>query len=71
MVKVTGSCQACYEFATSTSEDPPCRVDQCMLSMSRFKHSSVGVEVRKKECHSRHLTMVQNYEVRRQKPWTT
>ncbi|GFX99959.1 uncharacterized protein TNCV_259961 [Trichonephila clavipes] len=46
----------------------------CMLNLSRAQTSSrwCGVVVRgggyQLRCHPRHLTMVQNYEVRHQKP---
>ncbi|GFX39168.1 uncharacterized protein TNCV_359821 [Trichonephila clavipes] len=48
--------------------------ERCTLSMSRAQMSShwCGVVVRRGGCqlryHPRHLTMVQNYVVRRQKP---
>ncbi|GFU76934.1 hypothetical protein TNCV_4520901 [Trichonephila clavipes] len=54
-----GSWQACHEFEPSTTKDER---ERCMLNLSRAQTSSPP----------RHLTMVQNDEVRRQKPswWT-
>ncbi|GFW06050.1 uncharacterized protein TNCV_4478441 [Trichonephila clavipes] len=64
-------------FVTSSSPVPlkTCRVGQrCTLNLSRAETSSrwSGVVVRRRgcqlRCRPRHLTMVQNYVVRRQKP---
>ncbi|GFY16398.1 hypothetical protein TNCV_2350411 [Trichonephila clavipes] len=66
-----GSSQACHEFEPSTTKDPPCR-EQCTLNLPRTQTSSRwcgsrrgGCQLR---CRPRHLTMVQNDEVHRQKP---
>ncbi|GFT35882.1 uncharacterized protein TNCV_2154411 [Trichonephila clavipes] len=62
---------------TSSSSVPlkTCRVvEQCVLNLSRAQTSSrwCGLVVRRGECqlrcHPRHLIMIQNYEVRVQKP---
>ncbi|GFT46102.1 hypothetical protein TNCV_2812171 [Trichonephila clavipes] len=68
VVKVTDSRPACHEFEPSTAEDPPCR-ERCALNLPRAQTSSrwCGVVVRR-GASSGHLTMVQNDEVRRQKP---
>ncbi|GFT92971.1 hypothetical protein TNCV_741111 [Trichonephila clavipes] len=46
--------------------------ERCKLNLSELKRSPVGVVVRRVGCQlryrPRHLTMVQHYEVRRQKP---
>ncbi|GFX06926.1 hypothetical protein TNCV_1202411 [Trichonephila clavipes] len=59
----------CHEFEPSTTKDPPCRAAMHVKSVESFP---VGVVVRREgcqlRCHPRHLTMVQNYVVRRQKP---
>ncbi|GFW68353.1 uncharacterized protein TNCV_2263421 [Trichonephila clavipes] len=64
-------------LVTSSSPVPlnTCRVgERCTLNLSRAQTSSrlCGVEVRRWECQlrcrPRHLTMVQNYVVRYQKP---
>ncbi|GFY05728.1 uncharacterized protein TNCV_4403951 [Trichonephila clavipes] len=66
-----------YQIVTSSSPVPlnPHRVGQrCTLNLSRAETSShwCGVVVRRGgcqlRCRPRHLTMVQNYVVRRQKP---
>ncbi|GFV19162.1 hypothetical protein TNCV_3223801 [Trichonephila clavipes] len=69
VVKVTWL--TCHEFEPSTAEDPPCRGGQCTLNLSRIKCPPVGVQWKLGEvgasqlrCRSRHLTEVQNYEVR-------
>ncbi|GFU23292.1 hypothetical protein TNCV_2559791 [Trichonephila clavipes] len=65
VVKVTKSWLTCYELNPSAAEDSPCRGGQCMLNMMRLKRPSVGM-VCQFRSRSRHLTMVQNYEVHRQ-----
>ncbi|GFW38117.1 uncharacterized protein TNCV_601931 [Trichonephila clavipes] len=66
---------ACLVMSSSPVPLKTRRVGQrCTLNLSRAETSSrwCGVVVRRVECqlrcHSRHLTMVQNYVVRRQKP---
>ncbi|GFX99287.1 hypothetical protein TNCV_2494681 [Trichonephila clavipes] len=60
--------------ARDTTADPPCRGVRCTLSLSRAQTSSrwCGVVVRRGGCQlkccSHHFTLVQDYEVRRQKP---
>ncbi|GFU34148.1 hypothetical protein TNCV_3199411 [Trichonephila clavipes] len=48
---------------------------RCTLNLSRLKRPPGGVEVRRGgyqlRCHSHHLTMVQNYKVHRQKPFSS
>ncbi|GFX20233.1 hypothetical protein TNCV_1437931 [Trichonephila clavipes] len=65
--------QACHEFDPSTTEDPPCKGAMFFKSVKSSNVSRwCGVVVRRRECQircrSRHLTMVRNDEVRRQKP---
>ncbi|GFX72379.1 hypothetical protein TNCV_1253331 [Trichonephila clavipes] len=68
----TGSWLVCHEFKFSTAEDLPCRGGMHVKSVEvqTFSHWC-GVEVRRRRCQrrcrSRHLTMVQHHEVRRQK----
>ncbi|GFT88858.1 hypothetical protein TNCV_906721 [Trichonephila clavipes] len=67
-----GSWQACHEFEPSTAEDPPCRRAMHVKYIEAQTPSRSGdVEVRREgfklRCRPRLLTMVQNYEVRRQK----
>ncbi|GFX97527.1 hypothetical protein TNCV_2840871 [Trichonephila clavipes] len=57
VVKVTDSWHACHEFEPRTTEDPPHRRGRCTLNMSRLKRP---------RGRPRRLTVVQNYEVRRQ-----
>ncbi|GFX15680.1 hypothetical protein TNCV_2131661 [Trichonephila clavipes] len=56
----------------SATEDLPCRGYLCTLNLSKFKHPPVGAEVRtgvgQLRSRPRHLTEVQNYEVRLQQP---
>ncbi|GFU00638.1 hypothetical protein TNCV_4818051 [Trichonephila clavipes] len=72
-VKVTDSWLECHELEPSTAEDPPCW-GRSTLNLLRAQTSSPwwGVIVRRGgrqlRCRPHHLTMVQNYEVRRQKP---
>ncbi|GFT07566.1 hypothetical protein TNCV_4045321 [Trichonephila clavipes] len=74
VVKVTDSLLECREFEPRTTEDPPYRGGRCSLNMSRLKNPPVSVvwklgkKGRQLRCCPRHLTMVQNYEVRRQRP---
>ncbi|GFX33152.1 uncharacterized protein TNCV_5043191 [Trichonephila clavipes] len=63
----------CHEFEPSTTKDP--RVGKrCTFNLSRAQTSSrwCGGVVRKGDfqirCRLRHLTLAQNYVVRRQKP---
>ncbi|GFV50719.1 hypothetical protein TNCV_2213801 [Trichonephila clavipes] len=62
------------ELESGTAEDPPCRGGRRTLNVSRAQTSSrwCGGVVRRGRCQlrcrPRHLTMVQNYEVCRQKP---
>ncbi|GFW71910.1 hypothetical protein TNCV_3220861 [Trichonephila clavipes] len=67
IVKITDSWLACHEFKPITAEDPQCR--ETMLCRE-LKRPPVGVVWKSGEgqCRPLHLTMVQNYEVRRQKP---
>ncbi|GFS96240.1 transposon Tf2-9 polyprotein [Trichonephila clavipes] len=71
VVKVSGRGWPCHEFDPSTTKDPPCRA---VMHVKSVESSNVryGVIVWRRECQlrcrPRHLTMVQNYEVRRQKP---
>ncbi|GFV14174.1 hypothetical protein TNCV_526481 [Trichonephila clavipes] len=64
----------CQQFEPSATEDLPCRGDRCTFNLSKLKRSLVGVLWKLREwgcrirCHPRHLTIVQNDEVRRQKP---
>ncbi|GFV24301.1 uncharacterized protein TNCV_422911 [Trichonephila clavipes] len=63
----------CHEFEPSTTKDPPCRA---AMHVKSVESSNVlpwcGVEVRREgcqlRCRPRHLTMVENYVVCRQKP---
>ncbi|GFV44226.1 hypothetical protein TNCV_4543581 [Trichonephila clavipes] len=62
-----------HEFETSIAETPPYRVSRCPLNVVRLKrHPFDGMwkleERCQLRCRPRHLTMVHNYEVRRQKP---
>ncbi|GFV90297.1 uncharacterized protein TNCV_4380121 [Trichonephila clavipes] len=66
---------ACFVTGSSPVPLKTCRVGQrCTLNLSRAETSSrwCGVVVRRGgcqlRCRPRHLTMVQNYVVRRQKP---
>ncbi|GFV43584.1 hypothetical protein TNCV_1613581 [Trichonephila clavipes] len=36
VVKVTDSWLTCHELEPSTSEDPPCKGDHCLLNLSRL-----------------------------------
>ncbi|GFW97783.1 hypothetical protein TNCV_1425461 [Trichonephila clavipes] len=72
VVKVKNSLPACHEFEPSAADDPLCRWSQFTFQ-SRLKCPPIGVvwkfgEGLQLECHPRHLTGVQNYEVRRHKP---
>ncbi|GFY05767.1 hypothetical protein TNCV_4404341 [Trichonephila clavipes] len=70
VVKVTNSWTACW-FEPITAQDPPCRGDRCMLNLLRLKRPPVGVVWKLGESVPNQvssLTMVENYEVRRQKP---
>ncbi|GFT40608.1 uncharacterized protein TNCV_3007841 [Trichonephila clavipes] len=62
----------CHEFEPSTTKDPPCRAAMHAKSVESETSSRwCGVVVRRGcqlRCRPRHLTMVQNYVVRRQKP---
>ncbi|GFT95887.1 uncharacterized protein TNCV_312261 [Trichonephila clavipes] len=69
------ACTACTAFTAESAFSTYSRVgERCTLNLSRAQTSSrwCGVVVRRGGCHlrcrPRHLTMVQNYEVRRQKP---
>ncbi|GFY30238.1 hypothetical protein TNCV_3091451 [Trichonephila clavipes] len=72
VVKVTDSWPAYYDFESSTAEDPPCRGGMHVKSIESPNvlplvwcgSQKKGCQLR---CHSLHLTMVQNYEVRCQK----
>ncbi|GFX23484.1 hypothetical protein TNCV_3769601 [Trichonephila clavipes] len=71
-VEVTDSQPACHEFQPSYSEDLPCREEMHLKSVEAQMSSRwYSVEVKRGgcqlRCRPRHLTMVQNYEVRRQK----
>ncbi|GFX39103.1 hypothetical protein TNCV_359171 [Trichonephila clavipes] len=73
VVKVTDSWLTCHEFEPNTAEDQMCRGTMHVKSAEAQKFFSwCGVEVSRRwcqlRCHFRQLTMVQNYEVRRQKP---
>ncbi|GFX95278.1 hypothetical protein TNCV_848681 [Trichonephila clavipes] len=74
VVKVSDRCWPCQEFESSTTKDSlPCREGQCTLNRSRIKRPPVCVVWKSGECSSlrcrpRHLNMVQNDVVRRQKP---
>ncbi|GFU82244.1 uncharacterized protein TNCV_1145741 [Trichonephila clavipes] len=73
VVKVKDSCPACHKFEQNTVEDPPCRG---AMNVKSVDSSNVlllvwcGSQERwcQLRCRPRHLTMVQNYVVRRQKP---
>ncbi|GFW95482.1 uncharacterized protein TNCV_1721841 [Trichonephila clavipes] len=68
VVKVTDSWSDCHEFEPSTAEDPPCRG---AMHVKPVESSNVlpleGVPAQVSSLS----TMVQNYEVRRQKPSTS
>ncbi|GFV15694.1 hypothetical protein TNCV_986771 [Trichonephila clavipes] len=72
VIKVTDSLLACREFEARATEDPSCR-DQMHAKSAEIQTSSrwCGVEVRRGRyqlrCRPLHLTMVQNYEICRQK----
>ncbi|GFX80965.1 hypothetical protein TNCV_1909581 [Trichonephila clavipes] len=71
VVKVTDSCPDGHEFKLSTTEDPQCRgVMQVKSVEAQMPFRWYGVEVRRWGASSsvRHLTMVHNYGVHRQKP---
>ncbi|GFX06479.1 hypothetical protein TNCV_3017131 [Trichonephila clavipes] len=64
---------ACHEFDPSTADEQPNRGNRCTLNTSRFKRSPVFMVGKVEKwyqfgCQPRHLTNVENYEVRRQKP---
>ncbi|GFU57265.1 hypothetical protein TNCV_3634551 [Trichonephila clavipes] len=67
---VTSSWLVCLEFEPSTAEEPPIRRGRCTVNLSRHRRFPVSVEVKRRRGFqlslSGHLTMVQNYEVRRQ-----
>ncbi|GFW57275.1 hypothetical protein TNCV_541891 [Trichonephila clavipes] len=73
VLKVMDSRPACHEFKPSTAEDPLCREGRFTLNLSRLKRSpfgevwKLGEGVPPQVSSSRHLTMVQNDEVRHQK----
>ncbi|GFX26882.1 hypothetical protein TNCV_1840541 [Trichonephila clavipes] len=65
--------KACPEFEPSIAEDPPCWWVMHVKSVdSRKSPCWCDLLVRRRgcqfRCRPRHLTMVQNYEVQRQKP---
>ncbi|GFW81333.1 hypothetical protein TNCV_376811 [Trichonephila clavipes] len=73
VVMVMGSRLACRELESITAEYQPCRRGRYTLSKSRLKRTPVGVVWKlgqwvPAQGSTRHLTMVQNYNVRRQKP---
>ncbi|GFU63191.1 hypothetical protein TNCV_3466151 [Trichonephila clavipes] len=79
VVKVSDHGWPCHDFKPITTKDPPCRAAMHALNLSRAQRSSrwCGV-VDRERCQVRrrpgHLTMVQNYVDRRQKPscsWNT
>ncbi|GFW29180.1 uncharacterized protein TNCV_4132561 [Trichonephila clavipes] len=74
VVKVSDRGGPCHEFEPSTTKDPPCRAAMQVKSVESSNvlplvvwcgSSQRGYQLR---CHPRHLTMVQNDMVRRQKP---
>ncbi|GFT46474.1 hypothetical protein TNCV_3219701 [Trichonephila clavipes] len=71
VVIVTDSWHACHELDPCTAEDPPYRGGRYTLNMSSLKRPPAGVvrklteRVGQLRCRPRHLTMVQNYDVRR------
>ncbi|GFS57566.1 uncharacterized protein TNCV_1402191 [Trichonephila clavipes] len=73
VVKVSDRGWPCPELEPSTTKDPLCRAAMHVKSVeSRNVLPWCGVVVRRGGCQfmcrPRHLTMVQNYVVRRQKP---
>ncbi|GFX61446.1 hypothetical protein TNCV_823521 [Trichonephila clavipes] len=60
--------QRCHEFEPSTTKDPPCRAAMHVKSQTSSCWSGVVVKRDQLKYRPRHLTMVQNYEVRLQKP---
>ncbi|GFV04049.1 uncharacterized protein TNCV_916731 [Trichonephila clavipes] len=72
-VKVTDSWSACPEFDPSIAEDQPCKGAMYVKSVEAQTSSRwCGVKIRRGKYQlryrPRHLTMDQNYEIRRQKP---
>ncbi|GFU56207.1 uncharacterized protein TNCV_712661 [Trichonephila clavipes] len=73
VLKVSDHGWPCHEFESSTTKDPPCRAVMHVKSVVISNVLPlVGVVVRRGggqlKCRPRHLTMVQNYLVRHQKP---
>ncbi|GFW00742.1 hypothetical protein TNCV_2305151 [Trichonephila clavipes] len=68
-----GLVEACHEFDPCTAEEPPYRGGKCSSNLSRLRRFPVGGVVGVErgcqlKCHPRHLTVVEDYEVRREKP---
>ncbi|GFX75465.1 hypothetical protein TNCV_521881 [Trichonephila clavipes] len=72
VVKERKSWPAYREFEPCTAEDPMCRGAMHVKSVEAQTSCGCGAEVRRRwyqlRCHPRHSTMVQTYEVHRQKP---
>ncbi|GFX88818.1 uncharacterized protein TNCV_2575251 [Trichonephila clavipes] len=66
VVKVSDRGWHCHEFEPSTTKDPPC---MAAMHVKSVESSNALPLVWCGRCHPRHLTMAQNYVVRRQKPW--
>ncbi|GFV72712.1 uncharacterized protein TNCV_1951811 [Trichonephila clavipes] len=71
-VTVSSTFPACHEFELFAPEDLLCRGHHCMLNLLRLKSPPVGVVGKLREggayqlmCRPSHVTMVQNYKVRR------
>ncbi|GFS53527.1 uncharacterized protein TNCV_1280641 [Trichonephila clavipes] len=71
VVKISDRGWLCHEFEPSTAKDPPC---SAAMHVKSVESSSIlplvgcGCQERVCVCRPRHLTMVQNYGVGRQKP---
>ncbi|GFU07581.1 uncharacterized protein TNCV_2225541 [Trichonephila clavipes] len=73
VIKVSDRGRHVMSSSPSTTKDPSRPVQRCTLNLSKAETSSrwCGVVVRRGcqlRCRPRHLTVVQNYVVRRQKP---
>ncbi|GFY32583.1 uncharacterized protein TNCV_673381 [Trichonephila clavipes] len=74
VVKVTDLWLACHEFEPSTTEDLPYRGAMHVKSVESSNIlplvwcGNLKREMTAQRCRPRHLTVVQNYEVRHQKP---
>ncbi|GFT33975.1 uncharacterized protein TNCV_4384341 [Trichonephila clavipes] len=73
VVKITDSWPVCYELELSTTEDPPCRGTMHIKSVKAKRPPvdvvwKLGGGVPELKYRPRHLTVVQNYDIRCKTP---